>query len=145
MSGELTVRIADERDSQPFAEWIAKSKQIPADDVKASLKEANPTSVTLVVEQDGEVILFAPFYAIALLGFIGFNPNTGVEQRRQGLEHMKKAAQAFWGMYGITTITTLSREKYPIAHWAMNHGFTVEKRQLFTLRGAPDVQLSRSN
>ena len=145
MSGKLTVRIADERDSQPFAEWIAASKHIPIEDVKASLKDANPTSVTLVVEQDGKVILFAPFYSIALLGFIGFNPDANPRERVEGLEKMRQAAQAFWGMYGVTTIATLSKEKYPIARWAMDHGFTVEKRQMFVLRGAPDVQLSRSN
>jgi hypothetical protein len=71
----LFFRLADERDSAPFADWIGQSTQIPVEDVKASLKENNPTSVTLVIEDgNGKPILFAPTYCVAMLGFLGFNP-----------------------------------------------------------------------
>lgn len=138
MQGELTVRIAQESDSEEFAEWISQSKHIPIDDVRASLKENNPTSVTLVIELDGKVLLFAPTYAVALLGFIGFNPDAEPRERIKALEAIKNAAQAFWGMHGVTSIATLTREDYPIARWAMNHGFEVDTRQVLVLKSVPE-------
>jgi len=131
---EPTVRIAAEKDAEPFANWIAASTQIPVEDVKASLKENNPTSVTLVIEDErGKVILAAPTYAVAMLGFIIFNPETTDLERGKGLAAIKKAAQAFWAMHGVTEIDTLTREDYPVAQWAMRHGFELESRTLLRL------------
>lgn len=131
---EPTVRIAEERDAEPFSSWIAASTQIPVEDVQASLKENNPTSVTLVIEDEhGKVILAAPTYAVAMLGFIIFNPETSDLERGKGLAAMKKSLQAFWAMHGVTEIDTLTREDYPIARWAMHHGFDLEPRTLLRL------------
>lgn len=138
MTGEITLRIANENDAEPFSRWIAESTQIPFEDVQASLKEFNPTSVTLVIECDGKVLLFAPTYAVALLGFIGFNPEAEPRERVKALEAIKRAAQAFWGMHGVTTIATLSREDYPVAKWAAKHGFELETRQVLVLKSQPD-------
>lgn len=138
MNGELTVRIANENDAEPFAQWISESTQIPFEDVQASLKEFNPTSVTLVIECDGKVLLFAPTYAVALLGFIGFNPEADGRERVKALDAIKKAAQTFWGMHGVTTIATLSREDYPVAKWALKHGFGLEPRQVLVLTSKPE-------
>lgn len=138
MSGEFTVRIANENDAEPFAKWIAESRDIPVEDVKASLKEANPTSVTLVIECDGKVLLFAPTYAVALLGFIGFNPEAEPRERIKALEAIKRAVQAFWGMHGVTSVATLTKEEYPVAKWALNHGFVKEERQVFVLTSNPE-------
>jgi hypothetical protein len=137
---ELSVRIADEKDSEPFARWIAQSNQIPVEDVKASLKKCNPTSVTLVIEQDGKVILFAPMYALAMLGFIGFNPATSERQRLKGLDALNKTAEAFWKQHGVTTLCTLSKENYPIAKWAMHNGFEVEPRQVLVRTTQPETE-----
>lgn len=138
MNGALTVRIAGEGDAEKFAQWISESRHIPVEDVKASLKENNPTSVTLVIECDGKVLLFAPTYAIALLGFIGINPEATPRERMKALEAIKRAAQSFWGMHGVTSIATLSREDYPVAKWALGHGFSLEPRQVLMLTGKAD-------
>jgi hypothetical protein len=138
LADNITVRISNENDSEAFAKWISESKDIPVEDVKASLKEANPTSVTLVIECDGKVLLFAPTYAVALLGFIGFNPDADPRERVRALEAIKRAAQAFWGMHGVTSIATLTREDYPVAQWALKHGFVKEPRQVLVLSSAPD-------
>lgn len=130
---EYTVRLAGAEDSERFAAWISSSTQIPIQDVKASLKENNPTSVTLVIEKNGEVILFAPTYALAMLAFIGFNPEAEGREKIKALDALKKAAQAFWGMHGVNEITTLTREDYPIAQWALKHEFVPESRQLLKL------------
>ena len=134
MSKEMTVRVAQASDSEQFAQWIADSTHIPSEDVQDSLKESNPTSITLVIEENGKTILFAPTYAIALLGFIGFNPETDLRERVRALDAIKRAAQAFWGMYGVTEIATLTMEHYPIAQWALKHGFELDPRQIVKLK-----------
>jgi len=141
---EFTVRLAGAEDSEPFAKWIAESTQIPVEDVKASFKENNPTSVTLVIEKDGEVVLFAPVYAVARLAFIGFNPDKVGRDRLKAMDALKKTSQAFWGMHGITEIETLSLEGYPVAQWALKHGFTLEPRQVLKLSSKPASQGTES-
>jgi hypothetical protein len=137
---EPTVRIAEAKDSEPFAKWIGESTQIPMEDVQASLKENNPTSVTLVIEdENGKVILFVPTYAVAMVGFIGFNPEATERERVKGLHAMKKSLQAFWAMHGVTEIDTLTREDYPVAKWAMHNQFDVEPRQLLRLVYKPTL------
>lgn len=138
MKGEPTVRIATEADSEAFAKWIGESKDIPFEDVRASLKDANPTSVTLVIELDGKVLLFFPTWAVALLGFIGFNPEATPRERVMALDACKRSAQAFWGMHGVTSIATLTNEDYPVAKWALNHGFVKEERQVLVLSSKAD-------
>ncbi len=133
MQDEYTVRLAGADDSERFAKWIGGSTQIPVEDVKASLKENNPTSVVLVIEKHGEVVLFAPLYAVARLAFIGFNPEAAGRERLKALDALKKASQAFWGMHGVNEIETLTMEDYPVAQWALKHGFTLERRQVVKL------------
>lgn len=147
MKGQITVRLAQPEDAELFAEWIANSTNIPVQDVKDSLKESNPTSVTLVMEQDGKVLLFFPTYAIGLLGFIGFNPDTTPLERARGLDAAKGALQGFWKTYGVTEVATLTKEEYPIAQWALRHGFELDSRQIVKLRakGPEDVLGSRPN
>lgn len=130
---EYTVRLANVDDSEPFAKWISESTQIPVEDVRASLKENNPTSVTLVIEKGGKVILFAPSYAVSRLAFLGFNPEVGGLEKLKALDAMKKAMQSFWGMHGVNEIETLTMEGYPVAQWALRHGFTLEGRQVLKL------------
>ena len=139
---EYTVRLAGAEDSEPFAKWIAESTQIPVEDVKASFKENNPTSITLVIEKDGEVILFAPLYAVARLAFIGFNPEKLGRERLKAMDALKKASQAFWGMHGINEIDVLTMEGYPVAQWALKHGFAIEERQVLKLVRTEKTQVN---
>jgi hypothetical protein len=139
MKSDFTVRVAGAEDADLFAEWIGKSNDIPVEDIKASLKESNPTSVTLVIEHEGKVILFFPTWAVALLGFIGFNPEATPRERIKALDACKRSAQAFWGMHGVTSIATLTREDYPVAKWAMHNGFELEPRQVLVLSSKPDA------
>jgi hypothetical protein len=135
----LTFRLADEQDSEPFSNWIAASTQIPVQDVEDSLKEYNPTSITLVIQDSaGKVILFAPTFAVARLAFIGFNPEASPLERARGLSCILGATQEFWKTHGVTEIDTLTKTDYPIAEWAIRHGFQLENRQILRLIAKPD-------
>lgn len=139
----LTFRLADQRDVEPLSQWVGESTQIPIRDVQASLKENSPTSVMMVIEdEEGKTILAAPTYAVAMLGFIIFNPEASGRERIHGLEALKGAAQAFWASYGVTEINTLTHEHYQVAQWAQKHGFELEPRKVLRLVTPPTVSLS---
>lgn len=126
-------RLAEAADAPVFSKWAAENKMIDPKDLKAATKANNPTVVFFAVEDEtGEVVAFAPFYCQLTLGFLGFNPEKDAETRKQALEVMLDGAMAFAVQFGVREITTLSKEKYPVARWATGHGFDVDSRQLFT-------------
>jgi hypothetical protein len=126
-------RLAEPADAPAFSKWAAENKLIDPKDLKAATKGQNPTVVFFAVEDEtGEVVAFAPFYCQMTLGFLGFNPEKDAETRKQALEVMLDGALAFAVQFGVREITTLSKEKYPVARWATDHGFSVDARQLFT-------------
>ncbi len=127
----LTVRFAEPRDAETFARWAAENPNIPQKDALSVTKDRNATSIALVIEEDDKVVLFVPFYCQMNLGFIGFNPESDARQRIRGLEAMQKALTAFAQEHGINEITVQTAKDYPIAKWAIKHGFEPENRQTF--------------
>lgn len=127
----LKFRFAEEKDSEAFAKWAVENPQIPQRDMLASLKSNNPTCVTLVVEKDGVPVLFAPIYCQINVAFLGFNPELEGKIRLQAMEAMQKCIAAFATLHGVREITVQTAKDYPVAKWAVKHGFKPEARQTF--------------
>lgn len=128
----LNFRLAEPRDAEAFSRWVSESQQVDAGDVKAASTKQNPTTLFFAVEDEtGEVVAFAPFYCQLALGYLAFNPAKNAAARKQALRTMLDGVMAFAVKMGLREITTLSKENYPVAKWAMDNGFEVDARQTF--------------
>ena len=130
---EYTFRFAAPDDSDKFLKWAMENDKIPFRDILTGVKENNPTAVALVIEKDGEPVLFAPVYAQINLSFLGFNPDVKGKTRLKALESLKSVLCAFAEGYGINEITVQTSPDYPVGQWALKHGFKEEPRQTFKL------------
>jgi hypothetical protein len=129
---EMKFRLAVPTDAEAFSRWVIDNPQIDPKDVEAAQKKNNPTVLYFAVENsDGVVVMFAPFYLQLTLAHLGFNPATDAEERKHAMAAMLDGVIAFGVQYGIREFTTVSQEKYPVARWALAHGFSQEPRQLF--------------
>jgi hypothetical protein len=127
---EWTFRLAMPEDAEAFSLWVAENPLIDPQDVRDGLNQNNPTTLTFVACLDGKPIWFAPVYLVAHLAHLGVNPEAKVETRKQGLERLMAYVGLFMCQIGIRQITTLTKEKYPIARWAKQRGFKIDPRQL---------------
>jgi hypothetical protein len=130
---ECKFRLAEPKDAKAFANWAATNPLVEQKDLLACLKQNNPTTVFFVAEEDGIAVAFAPLYCQMALGYLGFNPTTDSEQRKRALKVLMDGAMAFAVQMGVREITTLTKDKYPVARWASTHGFVKDERQLFKL------------
>jgi hypothetical protein len=130
---EWTFRLAEPADAEAFSKWTGENTQIDDADKLAATKKNNPTVLWFAVEKDGVVQVFAPFYLQMAMPHLGFNPEAEWRDRLQGMQTLIDGMSAFAVQYGIREITTLSKEAYPVAQWAVKHGFDLEPRQLLKL------------
>jgi hypothetical protein len=130
----MTFRFAEKKDAELFARWASENPQIDRKDIAAATKEKNPTTTYLVIERDGEPVMFMPVYLVMRIGYLGFNPAADRETREEAMETMLKAVKRFAGVYQIGQIETLTKSGIPVAEWAKAHGFDSDPRELFTLR-----------
>lgn len=130
---QLSFRFAEADDSRPFAEWVNNNPLIAEEDITASLKANNPTSVTLVIEDESGVKMFASGYCQFHIAHLAYNPETDGKERLRAMAMMQKAIAAFSRLHGINEVTVSTYEDYPVAKWAMKHGFEVEPRQTLKL------------
>ena len=121
-------------DAEPFAQWAARNLRIEHEDILQATKEQNPTTTFLVIEIEGVPVLSMPVYLAMRIGYLNFNPEAGREERELAMESMLGAVKVFARGYHIHRIETLTRSGIPVAEWARAHGFTPEKRELFTLK-----------
>ena len=128
---EWSYRIAEPADAEAFSRWVAENPRIDPQDVQDGLNKNNPTALTFVACLDGTPIWFAPLYLSAHLAHLGVKPESDAETRKTGLEGLMNFVGFFMASQGIRQITTLTKEKYPIARWAKKHGFKVDPRQFF--------------
>jgi hypothetical protein len=127
-------RLAAPTDAENFAKWVAMNPLIEASDVAAAQKTANPTVIYFAAENpDGVVVTFAPVYVQAIIAHLGFNPDATSEDRKIALQLGINGIIEFFALYGIREIVTLSKEGYPVAQWALGHGFDLEPRQVLRL------------
>lgn len=131
----MTFRFANQSDAPAFAEWATMNPDIPQADIEAAMKENNPTAVFLIIEEDGEVILSVPAYAVLRIACLLFNPQATERQKIAAMGKMREAIMAFAANFGINQVDTVTKKGYAVATWAEKHGFTPEDRQLFELKG----------
>jgi len=129
MSESWNFRLAEPRDAEAFAKWSLENRQIDPKDRIAATKAKNPTCLYFAVEKDGVVVAFAPIYAQMILAFLCFNPETTADDRKHALQMLMDGVSAVAVQLGIHEITTLSKERYPVARWALGHGFDLDPRQ----------------
>jgi hypothetical protein len=124
-----SFRLAEPRDAEAFAAWSLGNPQIDPKDREAGTKKQNPTVIYFVAEHDGEIISFAPLYAQMVLPFLVFNPKSNAKDRKQALQTLMDGVSAVAVQFGIREIATLSKEKYPVAKWALKNKFKLDPRQ----------------
>jgi hypothetical protein len=131
MPAKWEFRLATAEDAPAFAEWVAKNPYIDPRDIKSALRENNPTAVYFCATRDGIPVAFAPFFCLAMLAHLGFDPLSSNEDRKKALDVLNDGAAAFFVQMGIRSIGTLSDETYAVAQYAMKRGFEMEDRTLF--------------
>ena len=125
-------RLAEPTDAEAFAEWTLSNPQIDPKDIEAAKRKNNPTVLYFVAEDsEGRVIAFAPLYWQMVLAHLVFNPEAEGKDRLHAMQVLLKGAIVQAAQIGIREIVTLSKENYPVAKWAVKHGFDLEPRQIF--------------
>jgi hypothetical protein len=117
-------------DAEAFAKWVENNSQIESADFTAASKQNNPSVLCFVVEKDGVAVAFAPVYFSLALAHLAFNPKADGRDKLEAMQRLLNGTVAFAVQFGIREITTLSKEDYPVAKWAVKHGFDLESRQL---------------
>jgi hypothetical protein len=130
---EWKFRLAEPADAADFSKWAAENTQVDPKDLWAGTKKKNPTVIFYAVEKDGVVVAFAPVYLQLTVAHLGFNPAAEGKDKLRALQMLTDGVSAIGVQYGIREITTLSKEDYPVAQWAIKHGFELEPRQLLKL------------
>lgn len=130
---EWNFRLAEPADAADFSKWIAENRHIDDADKLAATGAQNPTVLWFVAEKNGKPVGFAPVYLQATVPHLGFDPASDAEDRKAAMGVLMDGVSAFMIQYGVREITTLSKEKYPIARWALDHGFGQDSRQVFKL------------
>ena len=136
----FTFRFAEPSDSERLSAWVAGNPQIDRGDVRAAGTKENPSSTYLVIEHDGQPVMFMPVYMVLRIGYLAFNPEADRETREAALEEMLKVVVAFAAIYKVATIDVLTRSGIPVAEWARAHGFNPDPRELFSLNLSPSEE-----
>lgn len=127
---EWAFRGAEPRDADAFAEWVETNPLIDPKDVTAAAKKNQPTVLYFVAEKDGVPIAFAPVYLQLAVAHMAFDPDADGRDKLEAMQRLLNGTVMFATQFGIREIVTLSEENYPVARWAIKHGFDVEPRQL---------------
>jgi hypothetical protein len=127
---EWVFRGAEPRDADAFAKWVENNSLIDPKDVTAAAKKNQPTVLYFVVEKDGVPVAFAPVYVQLAVAHMAFDPDAAGRDKLEAMQRLLNGTAAFANEFGIREIVTLSQENYPVARWALKHGFDLEPRQL---------------
>lgn len=132
-TGLWKFRFAEPADAEAFSRWAGMNPQVDEADLQAALRDKNPTVLFFAAEKDGVVQAFAPIYLQAVLPHLGFNPDTPDKDKLRSLQVLIDGVSALVVQYGVREIVTMSKPEYPIARWAVKHGFEVDERQQYKL------------
>jgi hypothetical protein len=125
-------RLAEPADAEAFTQWTLSNPQIDPKDIEAAKKENNPTVIYFAAENaEGQVVAFAPVYLQMILAHLVFNPDAAGKDKLRAMQFLLNGAVLVAIQHGVREIVTLSKENYPVAKWAVKHGFDLEPRQLF--------------
>ncbi len=128
---EWVFRGAEPTDAEALALWTLQNAQIEARDVDAAAKKNQPTVLYFVVEKDGVPVVSGPVYLQLALAHLIFNPEADGRDKLEAMQRLLSGTVAFAVQFGVREIVTLSQENYPVAKWALKHGFDLEPRQSF--------------
>jgi hypothetical protein len=131
MSAKWEFRLATAEDAPAFAEWVKWNLHIDPQDVKAGLKENNPTVIYFVATKDGKPVAFSPIYTAAIISHLGFDPFSEAEDRKKAMDVLHDGTMAFFVQFGIREIIALSDPKYGAAKYALKRGFEQDTRSVF--------------
>ena len=129
---EWTVRVAETGDAEDFANWVKSNNLIDPDDVLRTIKGNNPTCVHFVACLDGKPVAFAPVYAQTALAHLAFSPDARGTDKLRAMNVLLDFVTAFSHQLGIREITTRTKPEYPVAKWALAHGFEEDSREVLT-------------
>lgn len=138
----FTFRFGKPEDAGRFAAWASDNPSISRRDIEAGMKENNPTSTVLVIEEDGEPLFFVPAYQVLRIAYLCFNPRIKRRKRMQALEAMLNALKGFAVFNDIREIDTLTKKEIPVAKWAQSHGFIPDDRELFTVKAIESERIN---
>lgn len=130
---DWAFRMAEPSDAPAFSRWAAENRQIEAKDIWAGTKKKNPTVLVFAITKDGIPVAFAPVYLQFTVAHLAFDPEANERDKLRSLHMLTDGVSALAVQYGIREITTLSKEEYPVAQWAMKNGFELESRQLLKM------------
>jgi hypothetical protein len=130
----MNIRLARNEDAETFAQWAVGNPDIPREDIEAAMRENNPTTMVFVVEQEGNPVLYLPFYCLINVAYFGFNPQATEREKIAAMNLMLSAVESFAMAFGIREIQGFSKEGYAMAKWAEHKGFKKEARQAFVRR-----------
>ena len=128
---EWRFRGAEPADAEAFAQYVIDNPQIELQDIVGANKKNNPTVMYVVAEKDGVPVAFAPIYLQVALAHLAFNPDVNGKDKLAAMQVLLNGTVSYALGLGVREITTLSKEEYPVAKWAMKHGFDLESRQVF--------------
>jgi hypothetical protein len=126
----FTVRLATAEDTELFAEWVASNPDIPTEDYK-SLEY--PTTITIVVEKEGQPIFFMPLYLSLNISFLGFKPDLTPKEKSIALQEMQRALINLGTGLGIRESHVFTKAEYPMGKWALKHDFVEREKDAFVL------------
>lgn len=124
---KLTVRFADVEDSAKCAEFMVKTK----DNMLDPEVFKNPTTNTLVVEEDGQPQLFFPFQAVLMIESLGVNPELGQMGEAKALNKAYAAVENIARNLGIREIMFQCKDN-TLIKFVENRGF--EKLECAVMR-----------
>jgi hypothetical protein len=125
----MRYRFLTAEDAPILAKWVAENPDIPLQD-KRSLKN-HQTTEAIAIEEDGEILLILPFYALLNIAFFGFNPEADGRKRIKAMNYALEVMEDFAKKFHINAIQGFSNPNYKIAQWSEKHGFELEERQAF--------------
>jgi hypothetical protein len=130
----FSIRFAEPRDQETCLKWAVSNPNIPKEDLLETGQ--HPTATAIVIEQDGVPVLFFPLWAIVRVGFLGFNPETNSDDRKQALNVGLQALKAFAQNFGISEaqFTSSAADEYPMLRWGRTKGLTKLDKSVFKMK-----------
>lgn len=120
MKKGVTVRFANADDTELFAKWVNENTDITEADKKV-LKY--PTTITMVIEEDGHPILFMPLALSFLISFLAFKPSL---QAREAVEAVQAALEGLTNLgnsTGVCEVYVFPKPQCPLKKWTLQNNF----------------------
>ena len=115
---KLTVRAAEPKDSETYAAWLAKDRDINLVD---PLVYNYPTCNTLAVEQDGEVAAMQSFHAVLMVEALAPKPGLTAKQTARATKKLFDTIEEIARISGIREVWFAS-EYPPMQRMVQRHG-----------------------